>query len=58
MFPAFAETNNGRLFYWNLDRTVGLRGANRFDDVMFVQWCLYKASKCLTQKYLALSTAA
>jgi hypothetical protein len=45
MFPAFAETNNGRLFYWNLDGTVGLRGANRFDDVMFVQWCLYKASK-------------
>ena len=24
---------------------VGLRGANRFDDVHFVQWCLYKASK-------------
>lgn len=45
MFPAFAETNSGRLFYWNLDGTVGSRGANRFDDVMFVQWCLYKASK-------------
>jgi hypothetical protein len=39
MFPAFAETNSGgRLFYWNLDGSVGLRGANRFDDVMFVQW--------------------
>jgi hypothetical protein len=37
MFPAFAETNSGgRLFYWNLDGSVGLRGANRFDDVMFV----------------------
>jgi hypothetical protein len=46
MFPAFAETTSGgRLFYWNLDGTVGLRGANRFDDVMFVQWCLYKAAK-------------
>src|SRR5260370_19332173 len=46
MFPAFAETNSGgRLFYWNLDGSVGLRGANRFDDVMFVQWCLYKTSK-------------
>jgi hypothetical protein len=46
MFPAFAETNSGgRLFYWNLDGSVGLRGANRFDDVMFVQWCLYKAAK-------------
>ncbi|MBV9907883.1 MAG: hypothetical protein JOY52_10005 [Hyphomicrobiales bacterium] len=46
MFPAFAETTGGgRLFYWNLGGTVGLRGANRFDDVMFVQWCLYKAAK-------------
>jgi hypothetical protein len=46
MFPAFAETTSGgRLFYWNLDGSVGLRGANRFDDVMFVQWCLYKAAK-------------
>jgi hypothetical protein len=46
MFPAFAETNSGgRLFYWNLDGSVGSRGANRFDDVMFVQWCLYKAAK-------------
>ena len=46
MGPAFAETTSGgRLFYWNLDGSVGLRGANRFDDVMFVQWCLYKASK-------------
>jgi hypothetical protein len=27
MFPAFAETNSGgRLFYWNLDGSVGLRG--------------------------------
>ena len=46
MFPAFAETTSGgRLFYWNLDGSVGLRGANKFDDVMFVQWCLYKAAK-------------
>jgi hypothetical protein len=46
MFPAFAETTSGgRLFHWNLDGSVGLLGANRFDDVMFVQWCLYKAAK-------------
>jgi hypothetical protein len=46
MVPAFAETDSGgRLFYWNLDGSVGLRGTNRFDDVMFVQWCLYEAAK-------------
>ena len=38
--------NNGEpLFFWNVDATVGLHGVNLFDDVMFVQWCFYKASK-------------
>jgi len=32
-------------FLWNVDGTVGLNSANIEDDVMFVQWCLYKMSK-------------
>ncbi|WP_413993503.1 hypothetical protein ACMDCR_16280 [Labrys okinawensis] len=46
MHPEFAETTDGRkIFYWNLDGAVGLNGKNNFDDVLFVQWCMYKASK-------------
>ena len=43
MRPAFAETKSGTpRFYWNLDDVVGLNGVNKFEDVIFVQWCLYK----------------
>jgi len=43
MHPAFAETTTGNVrFYWNLDKVVGLNGANIFEDVLFVQWCFYK----------------
>jgi hypothetical protein len=45
MHPGFLETTTGgRVFFWNVDGTVGLNGVNNFDDVMFVQWCIYKSS--------------
>ncbi|GLS21638.1 hypothetical protein GCM10007874_46550 [Labrys miyagiensis] len=38
MYPVFAEVRDGtKLFYWNLDGTVGLNGTNYVDDVLFVQ---------------------
>jgi hypothetical protein len=46
MHPAFAETSTGTpRFYWNIDGVVGLNGVNKFDDVLFVQWCFYKMAK-------------
>ena len=45
MHPAFAQSTKGPVFYWNVDGVVGLNGANRFDDVLFVQWCFYKMAK-------------
>ena len=42
MYPAFAEARGRtKLFYWNLDGTVGLNGTTYFDDVL----CMYTASK-------------
>ena len=43
-----AETTQGSagpVFFWNVDGAVGLNGANNEDDVLFVQWCLYKISR-------------
>lgn len=31
-----------RFFFWNVDAAVGLKGENRWEDVLFVSWCLYK----------------
>ncbi len=45
MFADIAMDHRGRLFFWNLHGAVGLNGVNKFDDVMFVQWCLYKMAK-------------
>ena len=42
MHPAIAHSPKGDVFYWNIDGSVGLNGANKFDDVLFVQWCFYK----------------
>lgn len=40
-----AQEGGGKVFFWNVDAPVGLSGANNFDDVMFVQWCLYKIAQ-------------
>jgi len=45
MHAALARSHQGDVFYWNIDRPVGMDGANKFDDVMFVQWCFYKMGK-------------
>jgi len=46
MHPAFAETTTGSVrFYWNVSGIVGLNGVNKFDDVLFVQWCFFKMAK-------------
>ena len=45
MHAAIVSTDKGPLFYWNVDGAVGRNGVNKFDDVMFVQWCLYKLTK-------------
>ena len=45
MHPAFAQSTKGPVFYWNIDGVVGLNGFNKFNDVMFVQWCFYKMAK-------------
>ena len=45
MHPAVTRSPRGPVVYWNVDGAVGVNGANRFDDVMFVQWCLYKMGK-------------
>jgi len=45
MHAAIASTDKGPLFYWNVDDAVGRNGVNKFDDVMFVQWCFYKLTK-------------
>ena len=42
MRAALAETPSGPVFYWNVDGAVGLNGTNHFDDVLFVQWCVFK----------------
>ena len=45
MHPAIARSPKGDVFYWNIDGPVGLNGTNKFDDVLFVQWCFYKLGK-------------
>ena len=45
MHPAIAPSPRGLTFYWNVDGPVGMNGTNKFDDVMFVQWCFYKMAK-------------
>lgn len=31
-----------RIFFWNVHGAVGLNGENRWEDVLFVSWCIYK----------------
>lgn len=45
MHPAIAPSPQGLIFYWNVDGPVGLNGTNKFDDVLFVQWCFYKMAQ-------------
>src|ERR1700736_6361906 len=45
MHAAIASSTKGPIFYWNVDEAVGKNGVNKFDDVMFVQWCFYKLGK-------------
>ena len=45
MRPALARSLQGDVFYWNVDGPVGVRGTNKAEDVMFVQWCFYKMGK-------------
>jgi hypothetical protein len=42
MHPAVVNSPQGSIFFWNVDAPVGLNGKNKFDDVLFVQWCFYK----------------
>lgn len=49
MHAAIASSPKGPIFYWNVDGAVGKNGMNKFDDVMFVQWCLYKLGKWSVQ---------
>lgn len=42
MHAAIVISRQGPLFYWNVDHAVGKNGVNKFEDVLFVQWCLYK----------------
>lgn len=42
MHAAMVNGPRGPLFYWNLDGAVGKNGANNREDVLFVQWCIYK----------------
>ncbi len=45
MHAAIASSPKGPIFYWNVDGAVGRNGVNKFDDVLFVQWCFYKLGK-------------
>jgi hypothetical protein len=45
MHAAIASSPKGPIFYWDVDGAVGRNGVNKFDDVMFVQWCFYKLGK-------------
>ena len=45
MHAALAPSSKGAVFYWTVDGTVGMNGANKRDDVMFVLWCFYKLGK-------------
>ena len=45
MHPAIANADKGPIFFWNVDYAVGKDATNAFEDVLFVQWCLYKLSK-------------
>ena len=45
MHAALGTGANGPFFYWNVDTPVGLNGTNKEDDVLFVQWCLYKMAR-------------
>ena len=42
MHAAIVPSRNGPLFFWNVDGAVGKNGENKFEDVLFVQWCFYK----------------
>jgi hypothetical protein len=42
MHADLAGPATDRLFFWNVDAAVGLKGENRREDVLFVSWCLYK----------------
>jgi hypothetical protein len=57
MCPAIASSPKGPIFYWNLDGAVGRNGVNKFDDVMFVQWCFYKLGKWQGQGFGELRAA-
>lgn len=39
------QGSRGGVFFWNVDAAVGLNAVNNFDDVLFVQWCLYKMAE-------------
>jgi hypothetical protein len=54
MHAAMVNSPKGQLFYWNLDGAVGKNGVNKFDDVLFVQWCFYKLSKTNPNKQSSL----
>jgi hypothetical protein len=45
MHAAIVQSARGPVFFWDVDAPVGLHGANKFDDVMFVQWCFYKSAE-------------
>jgi len=45
MHAAIARSPQGGVFYWNVDGPVGMNGTNKYDDVLFVQWCFYKMGK-------------
>jgi hypothetical protein len=45
MHADIVPSRNGPLFFWNVDGAVGKNGKNKFEDVLFVQWCFYKLMK-------------
>jgi hypothetical protein len=45
MHAEIVKGAEGSLFFWNVDGAVGLNGSNKEDDVLFVQWCLYKLAR-------------
>jgi hypothetical protein len=42
MHAEVTSSPEGPVFFWNVDAPVGRGGVNRWDDVLFVSWCIYK----------------
>ena len=45
MHAEVTSSAEGPIFFWNVDAPVGRNGVNKWDDVLFVSWCIYKFAR-------------